>query len=195
MQSTCHELHAPDPPSGRNGVIIGPTTKKADGTVCGSEPLDLGSIQFATAAPRPHHSRWSSLTRHRSLQEVQAALPLRSASAPAHREPAQFICMPCRFHRPEYSHLTTACHKMPELYWSSYHSVAARPACAPDGALCVCTSLAHEIRGSQPFLLLKLACACQPERRVNSNILSAGECGTCILPHSTKLWMQVGSKT
>ena len=111
VQSACHELHAPDPPSGRNGVIIGLTTKKADGTVCGSEPLDLGSIQFATAAPRPHHSRWSNLTRPRGLQEVQAALPLRSAS-----DPAQFVCMPCRFHRPEYSHLTTACHKMPELY-------------------------------------------------------------------------------
>ena len=62
VQSTCHVLRAPDPPSGRNGVIIGPTTKKADGTVCGSEPLDLGSIQYATAAPRPHHSRWSNLT-------------------------------------------------------------------------------------------------------------------------------------
>ena len=92
-----------------------------------------------------------------------AALLLRSASDPAPREPAQFVCMPCRFHRPEYSHLATACHKMPELYWSTYHPVAVRPACAPDGALCVCISLAHEIRGSQPFHLLKLACACQPE--------------------------------
>ena len=59
--------------------------------------------------------------------------------------------------------VTTACHKMPELYWSAHHLVAAQPACAPDGALCVCTSLAHEIRGSQPLLFLKLACACQQE--------------------------------
>ena len=75
VHSACLEPRAPDPPSGQNGVITGRTTKKADGTVCGSEPLDPGSIQFATAAPRLHHSRWNHLTQLRSLQEVQAALP------------------------------------------------------------------------------------------------------------------------
>ena len=139
-QSTCHELRAPDPPSGRNGVIIGHTTKKADGTVCGSEQLEFGSIQFATAAPRPHHSRWSNLTRHRSLQKVQVALPLRSANDPAHREPDQSICMLCRLHRPEYSHLTTACHKSPNV--TGMHTILLLlDLHAPQTGHCVCALL------------------------------------------------------
>ena len=88
VHSACREPRAPDPPSGQNGAITGRTTKKADGTVCGSEPHVPGSIQFATTAPRLHHSRWSNLTQLRSLQEVQAALRPRSASDLAHRESA-----------------------------------------------------------------------------------------------------------
>ena len=107
-QSACHQLRVPDPPLDRNGVIIGHTTKKADGAACGSEQLDPGSIQFATTAPCLHLSWRSSPTRHRSLPEVQDAHPLRSANDRALREPMQFICMHCRLLRPEYSHLTIA---------------------------------------------------------------------------------------
>ena len=96
LSPTCHELHAPDPLSGRNGVIIGHMTKTGDGTACGFEQLDLGSIQFAAAAPCRQSRRRSSLTRHCNLLEVQDALLLRSANDPAPPEPTQFICTLCR---------------------------------------------------------------------------------------------------
>ena len=42
-----------------------------------------------------------------------------------------------------------------------------------------------------------LVCVCETllPRVTCLHVNSAGECGTCILPHSTKLWMQVGSET
>ena len=105
VHSACHEPRVPDPPSGRNG---------ADGTVCGSEPLVPGSIQFAIAAPRLQPRRWTHLTQLRSLQKVPAAIHRQSANDLAHRDPARFICMPCRSYRPQYSHPAAACYKMPE---------------------------------------------------------------------------------
>ena len=63
--------------------------------------------------------------------------PIRSASDPAHREPAQFICMLCRFHRPEYSHLTTACHKSPNV--TGMHTISLLlDLHAPQMGHCVC---------------------------------------------------------
>ena len=45
----------------------------------------------------------------------------------------------------------------------SCHMFKATNCCGPDVCVCVCTSLAHEIRGSQPFDLLKHVCTCLPK--------------------------------